>query len=147
MAVNLHSIVRRSIHFLHPDQGATLYRSTGRCVDDARGDAVQLFEKVGDISMQIQSLGSDVVQRVEDVSMASTLRKIYVFAKDGVWSMNRSLGKTGDYLQAEDGRVWLVNAVLEDFSRSGWVCLQCQFQTTPVVLHIQVEEGLCRLKM
>lgn len=147
MALNLHSIVRRSVGLLHPEQAARLYRSTGRFVDDERGDAVQEFEDVGEIKMQMQSLGSDMVQRVDDISMASTLRKIYVFADSGAWSLYRPLGKTGDYLKSEDGRLWLVNAVLEDFTRSGWVSLQCQLQTTPVTLHITTQEGLCRLKM
>lgn len=145
MSVNLHRLVRRAIHCLHADQPATLYRSTGKFVEGARGDAVQLFEEFGELKMQIQSLGSDVISRVDEISKAATLRKIYVYADSGAWSMSRPIGKTGDYLKAADGRTWMVNAVLEDFTVSGWVCLQCQQQTTPVEVHIDTEEGLCRL--
>lgn len=147
MAINLHSIVRFAINCLHPDQKATLYSSTGRYVDDERGDAVQVFERVGQLNMQIQPLVADAVQRIDNLSMASTLRKIYLFSDDRAYSFTRNLGKTGDYLEADDGRVWLVNALLEDFSRSGWVCLQCQLQTVPVTLNVQTAEGICRLRM
>lgn len=147
MALNLHAIARRAIGKLHPEQDAKLYRSTGRYGEDERGDAVQLFEEFTELKMQIQSLGSDVVTRVDEISQAATLRKIYVFADSGAWSMNRPLGKTGDYLVGDDGRTWLINAVIEDFTRSGWVSLQCQQQTTPVDIHIETEEGLWRLSL
>lgn len=147
MSVNLHKIVRKAIHHLHSDQAATLYRSTGRYVDGERGDAVQLFEECGELTMQIQSLGPDVVQLVDAITQAATLRKIWVFADTGAWSVNRPLGRTGDYLRGDDGRVWLVNAVIEDFTRSGWVSLQCQQQTTPVDIYYETEEGLCRLPL
>ena len=62
--------------------------------------------------------------------MAATLRKMYLFADTKAWSMFRPLSKTGDYIKDETGCLWLVNAVIEDFTRSGWVCLQVQMQTT-----------------
>lgn len=62
--------------------------------------------------------------------MAATLRKMYLFADTKAWSMFRPLSKTGDYIKDERGCLWLVNAVIEDFTLSGWVCLQVQMQTT-----------------
>ncbi|WP_418872175.1 hypothetical protein [Sutterella wadsworthensis] len=128
--LNLHSIVRGAISSVHPDISATLYRSVGDYGEDDQGDPVQLFAAGVPVKAQLQSLGSDVVQRVEDISMAATLRKMYLFADTKAWSMFRPLSKTGDYIKDETGCLWLVNAVIEDFTRSGWVCLQVQMQTT-----------------
>lgn len=135
--LNLHAVVRGAVNALHPDTPATLYRSTGKFADGERGDPVQVFDEGIDVSIQLQSLGSDVIQRVEDISQAATLRKMYLFADTGAWGMYRPLSRTGDYVKDESGRLWLVNAVLEDFTRSGWVALQVQLQTTGRDIYIQ----------
>lgn len=144
MSLNLHKIVRGAITRLHDDVGATLYRSTGEFEEGEHGDPVQVFAEGIPVRIQIQTLSADVIQHVDDINRAASLRKIYVHSSEDagrrLWAMMRPLSRTGDYLNDELGRWWLINAVIEDFTRAGWISAQAQLQTTPPQFRVAYED-------
>lgn len=147
MSINLHSIVRSVISSIHEDISGTLFRSTGNYEEDERGDPVQVFAEGIPVTLQIQTMGSDVIQHVDDISIASSLRKIYIHsseeAKYRLWSMWRPSDRSGDYLYDSLGRWWKINAVIEDFTRAGWVSVQAQMQTVEPIFRIAYEDEDC----
>ena len=96
------------------------------------------------VSGQVQSIKSDEIVQTERVSFSETVRKLYLYSTsapgDRPWGTWRPLSRTGDYVLDANGNYWYVDAVVEDFTESGWVSLQVILQTTPPTLNI-VEEG------
>ena len=133
--INLHKVVRGVITSLHPDVTVTLYQSTGDQTRTERGDFVQTFEEVPNVRAQFQSLTTDQLQALEALNITSIVRRVYLYSDVGTkrtpWGEFRPLGRSGDYFKDAKGNWWFVNAILEDFSLSGWVSLQCTLQTEP----------------
>ncbi|MCH5277758.1 MAG: hypothetical protein J1E80_07995 [Desulfovibrionaceae bacterium] len=122
--MNLHAVVRGAIPALHPDETVTLRQSTGQT--NVRGRMVPVYGPAQTVSAQIQSLGSDDLQHSEAVNLTQRDRKAYLFAPDPKLPPNgivRPLARAGDMIQRSDGFWWLVTAMLEDFTASGWVCV------------------------
>ena len=117
--LNLHAIVRGAIPALHPDESVTLRQSVGQ--KNVRGRIVPVYAPA-----QIQSLGSDDLQHSEAVNLTQRDRKAYLVAPDAAMPPSgivRPLARNGDMVQRADGSWWLVTAMLEDFTASGWVCV------------------------
>lgn len=135
MSLNLHQIVRGVVTFNNADRPLMLFRSVGTFSRDP-----ETMENVPNVMNgelvfgQMQSMSADEIVQSERVSFSTTIRKVYLRTPSGkrtrAWGMWRPLSRTGDYLQDEGGNFWYVDAVLEDFSESGWVALQAILQTT-----------------
>lgn len=141
MSLNLHQIVRGAVNFNNADQPFTLFRSVGTFSRDPM--TMQTVPNVApgvEVQGQIQSLGQDAIVQTERITFGTTVRKLYLFSSKSPasrpWSLWRPLARTGDYVVDAVGNYWFVDAVLEDFSQSGWVALQVVLQTTPTALNV-----------
>ena len=124
--LNLHSIVRGAIIALHPEEAVTLYQSSGQI--NTQGVISPTYEAVQTVQAQIQSLSTDELKNAEDVAQTGQVRKAYLFGPPVTTlvpqGIVRPLARSGDMLQRADGTWWLVTGMMEDFSASGWVCVQ-----------------------
>ena len=139
--VNLHDIVRPVITSLHPDETVTLFQFKG--IANNRGRLVpNCIDPNGlQVTAQIQSMGSESLDHREDANRTVIERKAYLYAPqlsyasgtdlDTPKGIDRWYVRDGDFLQRSDGTWWLITALTEDFSRSGWVCVGITRQITP----------------
>lgn len=124
MPLNLHAIVRGAITPLHPDETVILRQSTGQV--NNRGKITPTYAPAQTVTAQIQTLSQNDLTQSESVSTTRVDRKAYLYAAAAVTPPNgmvRGLARTGDYIQRADGSWWLVTAMIEDFTASGWVCV------------------------
>ncbi len=122
--INLHGLVRSAITGLHPDETVTLRQSVGQ--RNVRGRVTPVYGPAQVVQAQIQSLGQNDLAQREATSNTRIDRKAYLHAPDAALppqGIVRPLSRTGDMLQRADGTWWLVTAMLEDFTASGWVCV------------------------
>ena len=131
--MNLHDIVRGAITAVARDLSAELYVMTGEQERGERGDLLPVFEQPVEVLGQWQSIKADEIIQTERISEATTVRRVYLKATDDAasrpWASWRPLGRSGDFLKDEHGNFWLVDAVIEDFTHEGWVCVQAVLQT------------------
>ena len=124
--LNLHSIARGAIVALHPEEPVTLYQSSGQT--NTRGVISPTYEAAQTVQAQIQSLSTDELANVESVAQTGQVRKAYLFGPPITTlipqGIVRPLARSGDMIQRADGTWWLVTGMMEDFSASGWVCVQ-----------------------
>ena len=124
--LNLHSIARGAIVALHPEEPVTLYQSSGQT--NTRGVISPTYEAAQTVQAQIQSLSTDELANVENVAQTGHVRKAYLFGPPVTslipQGIVRPLARSGDMIQRADGTWWLVTGMMEDFSASGWVCVQ-----------------------
>ena len=141
--MNLHDIVRGAITAVARDLPAELYVMTGEQERGERGDLLPVFEQPVEVFGQWQSIKADEIIQTERISEATTVRRVYLKATDDAgsrpWASWRPLGRSGDLLKDDKGNFWLVDAVLEDFTHEGWVCVQAVLQT--VVPRFKVKES------
>lgn len=134
MALNLHRIVRSSINAVNADTDVQVLRSLGSLPDD-EGRPVPRFERLTGVRAQVQSEKDASLFHADMVGANTITRRIYLYAPDdpakAVGSGFRPLSKSGDYIVMRDGTVWMVNAVVENFSASGWVSVRAQLQVRP----------------
>ena len=122
--MNLHSLVREAITTLHPDETVTLRQSTGQ--QNVRGRIIPVYAPAQMMNAQIQSLGQNDLAQVEQTSSTKIDRKAYLYAPIPAMppqGIVRPLARNGDMIQRSDGTWWLVTAMIEDFTASGWVCV------------------------
>lgn len=124
--LNLHSIARGAIVALHPEEPVTLYQSSGQT--NTRGVISPTYEAAQAVQAQIQSLSTDELANLENVAQTGQVRKAYLFGPPVTslipQGIVRPLARSGDMIQRADGTWWLVTGMMEDFSASGWVCVQ-----------------------
>jgi hypothetical protein len=129
--INLHAIVRKPISAAHPEVPAVLYRSTGQTVGPD-GEIKAAYAAGIPVSVQMQSESPTVLAHVDRVGQEEVSRKFYLFSEADpakrVAGIVRPLSRNGDMLFLEDGAWWLIDAVIEDFSRSGWVSVRATLQ-------------------
>lgn len=121
---NLHGLVRQAITALHQDEAVTLRQSIGQ--RNVRGRVTPVYGPAQMVQAQVQSLGQNDLAQREATSNTRIDRKAYLFAPDASLppqGMVRPLGRTGDMIERADGTWWLVTAMIEDFTASGWVCV------------------------
>ena len=133
MGLNLHGIVRGAITGVAKDQPCELFIMSGKQVRDDRGGMTPVFKAPVTIRGQWQSLSPD------------TLRRIYLYADTDrakrPWAVWRPLGRSGDMVRDENGQLWRIDAVIEDFTHEGWVCVQATMQTSGVRMMVEEENG------
>lgn len=140
--INLHGLVRQAITALHPDEAVTLRQSIGQ--RNERGRVTPVYGPAQAVQAQIQSLGQNELAQREATSNTRIDRKAYLFAPDAglpPQGIVRPLGRTGDMLQRADGTWWLVTAMIEDFTASGWVCVGITQQVDGPDLSASEQEG------
>lgn len=124
--LNLHAIARGAVQALHPEETVTLYQASGQ--SNTQGVISPTYEAAQTVQAQIQSLSTDELANVEDVAQTGQNRKAYLFGPPVTTlipqGIVRPLARSGDMLQRADGTWWLVTCMMEDFSASGWVCVQ-----------------------
>ena len=135
--MNLHAIVRGAVTALHPDEAVTLYQSTGQT--NELGRVIPTYAEPLAVQAQIQNLSADELAQQEEASRTSQTRKAYLFAPSPALppaGIIRPLGRNGDFIQRADGTWWLVTALAEDFTASGWVCVNITQQVEPPALGV-----------
>lgn len=141
LGLNLHGLVRGAISAIHPEVPATLYQSQGQTTGPG-GEIRAVYAPGRAVSAQIQSEGPSVLAQVDRVGQEEVSRKFYLFSDpepgQRVAGIVRPLSRNGDMLHlaeagqgAEAGTWWLVEATIEDFSRSGWVSVRATLQVKP----------------
>lgn len=130
MSINLHAAVRGAISGLHPDEALLLYQSKGH--QNIRGEVIPVFEAPIQVTGQIQSEQNDTLEPSREANAVTRTRKCYLYAGAETGyipsTLIRALAKGGDFIQRDDGTFWLIVAMLEDFSTSGWVCVRIEQQ-------------------
>lgn len=140
--INLHGLVRSAITTLHPDETVTLRQSVGQ--RNVRGRVTSVYGPAQVVRAQIQSLGQDDLAQSEATSNTRIDRKAYLYAPDAALppqGIVRPLGRTGDMLRRADGTWWLVTAMIEDFTASGWVCVGITQQVDGPDLSVSEPDG------
>lgn len=131
--LNLHGLVRGAVAAAHPDETATLYRSTGQ--KNVKGRIRAVYAEGESIGIQIQSEKDEALYHADCTGRNAVIRKAWLFSADSSATrpagIVRPLARTGDMLQRADGAWWLVVAPLEDFSSVGWVCVRIVLQVRP----------------
>lgn len=119
--INLHQVVRGAITALHPDESVSLVQSVGQA--NIAGRIVPQYAAPLTLLAQIQSMGSDELAHLEKTDSTKIYRKAWLNepAERPVAGIIRELARNGDFIQRQDGSWWLITAVMDDFSRSGWV--------------------------
>ena len=138
--INLHAIVNPVISSLHQNIPATLYRSTGMTLLP-EGQSQPVYDPNGlPVEAQVQNEGADTLFHADRVGQEEVSRKMYLYSSADlatrVAGIVRPLSRTGDMMQLDNGTWWLVNAVLEDFTRSGWVSVRATMQVNPPALAV-----------
>lgn len=134
MGLNLHGIVRGAINAVHPDVTVQVLRSVGSRPNED-GKPVPSFERLFGVRAQIQSENDAALFHANMAGQNTITRKIYLYtpkdyAKQPA-SIFRPLSRSGDYIVQEDGTVWLVNAVTENFAGVNWVSVRATLQVHP----------------
>ena len=124
--MNLHARARGAVQTLHSEETVTLYQASGQA--NNQGVISPTYEAAQTVQAQIQSLSTDELANVENVAQTGQVRKAYLFGPPVTslipQGIVRPLARSGDMLQCADGTWWLVTGMMEDFSASGWVCVQ-----------------------
>lgn len=132
LGLNLHDIVRGAIPALHPDETALLVQSAGS--QNIRGVVTPQYADAVQIQAQVQSVGNDDLKAMNDTARTEIQRKAWLYSQTpgGLvpQGINRPLARGGDLLRRADGTWWLVAALMEDFSASGWVSVRIVEQIT-----------------
>lgn len=130
--MNLHDIVRGAIPALHPDEDVLLVQSTGS--ENVRGVVTPQYAAPVLVGAQIQSMGSDELMAMNEVSRTEISRKVWLYSKtpSGLLPQTivRMLERGGDLMRRADGSWWLVTGLMEDFSGAGWVSVHIVRQIT-----------------
>ncbi len=136
--LNLHDIVRSAITQNYADAELKIYRSLGQ--ENVSGVVTALYAPAEPIRGNFQSEGDAALDHANLAGQNTIIRKLYLYSSDDrktrPWSVYRPLARTGDYIEDSKGGIWIISAVLEDFSDAGWECVRCTFQQTPISLNI-----------
>lgn len=113
--MNLHAIVAGAIDAVNPRERMTIERSTGYTTAPS-GARTPAYDPPRQVLGQVQSLTFGDLRQVEGLNLDGTKRAIYL---EGHWEgLVRSESKGGDLITRQDGTVWLVAMVLEQWR--GW---------------------------
>ena len=129
--LNLHAIVRAPITMLHPDERVTLYHSIGQT--NNLGRIKPVYAEGIQVNAQIQTLSVDELAQREDTSKTEIHAKAYMNASEvqPPAGIIRIEARNGDFLQRADGTWWLITSVIEEFAKSGWICVGLVQQIQP----------------
>lgn len=130
--MNLHAIARGAVSSIARERRFLLYRSAGNQYDETLEERVPVFKPAVEVLGQMQSVGADQLVQSDRINLTSVVRKVYLFVDKDPMTMRRALARSGDYLVEENSTEWYIDAVLEDFSHAGWLCVQVIQQQVPV---------------
>ena len=136
--INLHAIVRPAINALHPDMTVALYHSIGQT--NQLGRIKALYAPGQLVLAQVQTLTVDDLQQREDTSKTGLDAKAYLFSDEKLppAGIVRLFARNGDFIRMQDGTWWLIVSVIEDFTRSGWICVGLSMQVKAPDIDIRV---------
>lgn len=134
MSLNLHSVVRGAISAINADETVWLIQSAGQ--KNVKGQLIASYSAPEQITAQVQSLGGDDLNVINDTERSERDRKFYLFAKTAAGrspaGIVRPLGMTGDFIyRPADSCYWKIYNVSEDFTAAGW-CLVLASQQVDV---------------
>ncbi len=115
--MNLRQIANGVTQAVNPNIIGAVQVSTGATQnpDYTRTPTFQVFSNV---SMQVQAMSAGNLRQVEKLNLQGVVRAVYL--NGVIEGLDRPAGKGGDLLLF-NGETWLVVAVLEPWSTSGWV--------------------------
>lgn len=117
--MNLFGPVRAAITAVNPDQWAMIAVSKGYTTKPD-GTRVPAYLPAQPVRAQVQDLSSKDLRLTDGLNLQGETKSIYL---RGDWTgIVRQDGRGGDVIQLQDGSVWLVNKVAENWGgRRGWV--------------------------
>lgn len=126
--INLHAVVRGAVRSINPDEIVTLYRSMGQ--SNAGGVVRPCYEAGEDVIAQWQPDEKEALEHAERVNSTSDSEQVFLYSEAAkpVAGLRRvPFARTGDMLLR--GKHWyLVTAVIEDWSRVGWINVTATLQ-------------------
>ena len=141
MGLNLHHIVRGAINAVNSDLPCELYRMTGKQQRDEEGDTIPIFSGPASVKAQFQSLSQDMIRQYEMLEITNTTRRVYLYADKSPasrpWAQWRPLGRSGDVIKDNNGSIWTISAVIEDFTNEGWICVMATLQPTGIRMIVE----------
>lgn len=115
--MNLRSIANLATRAVNPNVSATVQRSTGYTTG-ANGKQVPSYAAPSPVVIQAQALSKREIEHLDSMNLSNATRAVY--ANVLLTGVDRVKQSGGDLLTF-DGAVWLVVAVLEDWSlTAGW---------------------------
>lgn len=126
MSLNLHALANVAVAAVHPNETVRLIRALGCRLDHGR----RLPDYADPVSLtaQVQGVGGDrVAQSTPEVLNGAPQRKFWLTAAGPPATLpgpaSRAYARPGDYLYREDGTLWKVTELSDDYHRSGWIAL------------------------
>lgn len=131
--INLHKIVRGAITSVHADETVLLYKSAGQ--QNIAGAVEPVYNESETLAAQIQSESDDALYYSGNAGENEITRRFYLYADSLIGrpaGIIRTLARGGDLIyRQEESTWWLITAVIDDFSRVGWVCVRANMQIKP----------------
>ena len=127
----MHNIVRDVIETLNPDEDLILYQA----LEQTTLDGWNLAQYAAPVTVkgQVQSTPT-AIKQADGLNTNVDDWTIWLYS-DSITqpgTVDRYTGRTGDMIQREDGRWYLVTGVNTDFSRIGWISVTATLQTKGV---------------
>lgn len=128
--INVRLAANTAIQVVNPNEGGTLYLSTGFTVDPATRKQVPTFAAGEAVRLQIQAVGASMLKHMDNLNIEGVLRSVHMWGN--VQGVNRVNQKGGDLLyfaEVPTGtlRVWKVVKVVETWR--DWCNLIVALQT------------------
>lgn len=110
--MNLQAITAPFIGVVNPHTPCILRRSTGY-ITEADGKRVPSYADFPNLSCQVQPISTGDLRKLDALNIQGINNAIYLSGNfDGI---DRTAQKGGDMVIQDDGTIWLVQAVLEDW--------------------------------
>ncbi|HWH86164.1 MAG TPA: hypothetical protein VNV36_05230 [Pseudomonas sp.] len=123
--MNLNKVVSGVLGSVTPREDIALFRCTGQA--NVKGRLTPTYAPFVELLAKVQSVSDEALKLIDRVGDNSKLLHFYL---DGDWrGVFRPDGTGGDMIYARQ-QWWLINAVPEDFSHAGWVCVRGVLQMT-----------------
>ena len=132
--MNLHAIVSGAIGSVNKHELVTIYRCNG--TTNTAG-VVSVTYTPSDILAQVQAPNAGDLKLFDNLADARHVKKFYLNAS--AHTINRHEETAGDIIERADGSYWLIDAIRDDFSPEGWLCVLGTLQHEPP--EIVIDEG------
>ena len=80
-------------------------------------------------------------EQYEMLEITNTTRRVYLYADKSPasrpWAQWRPLGRSGDVIKDNNGSIWTISAVIEDFTNEGWICVMATLQPTGIRMIVE----------
>jgi len=134
--MNLHAIVSGAIGSVNHHEMVTIYRCTG--LTNTAG-VMHVAYTPQDILAQVQAPNAGDLKLFDNLADAKHVKKFYINAS--AHTINRHEETAGDIIERADGSYWLIDAIRDDFSPEGWLCVLGTLQHDPPEIVIDTEGG------